>query len=330
MCSFKNEDGTRNFTNELVGKKIYIDKVALEDLIKFQGVEFKIISGYYFDEGFNNKVVKTIRHLFKARLDMKKIKNPIQNIYKLIMNSSYGKTIMKPIDKKKTFYNSKEKADKYMFNNYNRIIGVYKIDDVGNKFYIKERLPINKHFSYPHIGVQILSMSKRIMNEVMTLAEDIGANIYYQDTDSMHIESHMVSKLAEEYKLKYDRDLIGSNMGQFHSDFDFESKDCLPVAVESLFLGKKTYIDKVRCVNGGIESFHYHIRMKGIPNQSILAKVNNKNYTNPIDVYNDLYNGKKVRFNLLEGVDGKKLPKFQFNNNMSIESKKSFYRVVTV
>lgn len=32
-------------------------------------------------------------------------------------------------------------------------------------------------------------MSKRITNEVMCLALDIGCHIYYQDTDSMHIES---------------------------------------------------------------------------------------------------------------------------------------------
>jgi len=31
-------------------------------------------------------------------------------------------------------------------------------------------------------------MSKRIMNEVMCLAEDLGIEIYYTDTDSMHID----------------------------------------------------------------------------------------------------------------------------------------------
>lgn len=32
-------------------------------------------------------------------------------------------------------------------------------------------------------------MSKRVMNEVMCLAEDNGIDIKYQDTDSMHIET---------------------------------------------------------------------------------------------------------------------------------------------
>ena len=35
--------------------------------------------------------------------------------------------------------------------------------------------------------VQILSISKRIMNEVIYTVENIGIKIYYQDTDSIHI-----------------------------------------------------------------------------------------------------------------------------------------------
>ena len=41
-------------------------------------------------------------------------------------------------------------------------------------------------------------MSKRIMNEVMCLAEDLGLNIYYQDTDSMHINYEEVEILLNE------------------------------------------------------------------------------------------------------------------------------------
>ena len=43
-------------------------------------------------------------------------------------------------------------------------------------------------------------MSKRIMNEVMTLAEDEGLNIWYQDTDSMHINYEEVELLALAFK----------------------------------------------------------------------------------------------------------------------------------
>ena len=65
------------------------------------------------------------------------------------------------------------------------------------------------------------------MNEVMCLAEDLGINIYYQDTDSMHIEHDKINLLADAYRKKYHRELIGEDtIGCFHNDFD-ELKDAL-------------------------------------------------------------------------------------------------------
>ena len=60
------------------------------------------------------------------------------------------------------------------------------------------------------------------MNEVMTLAEDEGLNIWYQDTDSMHMNYEEVEVLALAFKNKYNRDLIGEDMSQFHIDFDLD------------------------------------------------------------------------------------------------------------
>ena len=61
---------------------------------------------------------------------------------------------------------------------------------------------IEEHYNMVHCGVEILSMSKRIMNEVMCLAEDKGLKIYYQDTDSMHIGVNHVKKLAKYYEVR--------------------------------------------------------------------------------------------------------------------------------
>ena len=65
-------------------------------------------------------------------------------------------------------------------------------------------------------------MSKRIMNEVMTLAEDLNYPMYITDTDSIHIDSDNVMPLGDEFKKRYNRDLIGNDMGQFHTDFDMD------------------------------------------------------------------------------------------------------------
>jgi len=75
-----------------------MDRFSLEDIIEFQGVSFEILRGYYFNEGFNNKVKEVIRYLFEKRLELKQEKNKAEMIYKLIMNSSYGRNLMKAIE----------------------------------------------------------------------------------------------------------------------------------------------------------------------------------------------------------------------------------------
>ena len=46
-------------------------------------------------------------------------------------------------------------------------------------------------------------MSKRIMNEVMCLAEDLGIKILYIDTDSCHTSADKLELLSSEYKKLY-------------------------------------------------------------------------------------------------------------------------------
>ena len=55
-------------------------------------------------------------------------------------------------------------------------------------------------------------MSKRNTNEVMTLAEHEGLNLWYQETESMHVNYEEVALLALAFKSKYNRDLIGEDM----------------------------------------------------------------------------------------------------------------------
>ena len=43
------------------------------------------------------------------------------------------------------------------------------------------------HYNYLHAGVEILSMSKRIMDKVFEVSNDCGVKIHYQDTDSTHL-----------------------------------------------------------------------------------------------------------------------------------------------
>ena len=112
----------------------------------------------------------------------------------------------------------------------------------------------------------------------------------------MHIEQQHIKILSENYKLIYNRDLIGSKMGQFHSDFEVKGadKDYEITAVESIFLGKKAYIDKLEYKSNGEIKYDYHIRMKGMPSQII------KNYNqNVMKTYLDLFNGKELELDMV-------------------------------
>ncbi len=51
----------------MVGRVCFLDKYGLEDAIEFQDIEFEIIDGYYFDEGFNTTIKEKIRYIFNIR-----------------------------------------------------------------------------------------------------------------------------------------------------------------------------------------------------------------------------------------------------------------------
>jgi hypothetical protein len=293
LASIKDNNGIKNYTNDIIGETIVVDKITLEDLIEFQGVEYKFIRGYYFDDGFNPKIKEVIDFMFNERIKLKQQENSLQNAYKLILNASYGKLIQKPIKTKKKFYEGPEYY-RYVIKNAKNIESYCKIND--NLIVINQKKSIINHFTGVHMACQVLSMSKRIMNEVMCLAEDNDLKIFYQDTDSMHIEQQHIKILSKKFKEKYNKELIGEKMGQFNSDFEVKGadKDYEINAVESIFLGKKAYIDKLEYKKNGQLQYDYHIRMKGMPSQII--KDYNENY---LQTYLDLYNRKKIKLDMV-------------------------------
>ena len=165
-------------------------------------------------------------------------------------------------------------------------------------------------------------MSKRIMNEVMCLAEDNKFDIYYQDTDSMHIKASQILGLADKYREVYGRELIGKGMGQFHTDFDSDVVKGDIHAVESIFLGKKCYIDKLVGSEEGV--FDYHVRMKGVPNASILYK-SKVEYRDVMQIYKSLYDGYSETFDLNCG--GHKV-NFEYNDDCTISTSVKFTRTL--
>ena len=344
LISEKDENGVRNFNNDMVGKCVYVDNIALEDLLQFQDVEYEVVQGYYFNEGFNNKINTVMKYLFNERNKFKKEGNPAQMIFKEIMNSSYGKTILKPIDHEIKIFNTSSEFITYFRRHYNFIKEYVVISGDPKTEYCQRKVtvikPIDIHKNIPHAGVQILSMSKRIMNEVMCLAEDNDINIYYQDTDSMHIEHHRVNDLADLFREKYNRELIGKDLGQFHSDFaDWTSNDEEElrknpnykgrltdiISVNSIFLGKKAYIDQLRGTNKeGEYEYSYHARLKGI-NEESLELICKRDNINLFQLYERLANNEEISCDLACGGEH---VIFKLMKNLSIKTINSMERKI--
>ena len=252
-----NDKGSKIFCNETVNH-YYVDKITLMDLMEFYDIEYELIRGYYFDEGFNNRINEFIKTLFDLRLKYKSENNPLEKTIKLLLNSIYGKSILKLMTDEIKVVDQK-KLISYIYGNYNFIKEVSFND--SSKAFVKKIKPINNHFNLPQFGASVLSWSKHIMNQVMSLLHD---NIYYQDTESLHIKECDVPILAAIYKEKYGKELIGKHMTQFHCDFD------------------------------------YHIRMKGVPKQCVLNKCKRMGITVE-ELYERMYHGESITFDLTDG-----------------------------
>ena len=325
---------------------MYVNHITLQDLIRFQEIEYEMLGGYYYADGRDTTCQDVIQYLFDKRKEFKAQKNPIEQIFKLVMNSVYGKTIMKPINSKSKIVVGEQAFLKYERKNYNHIMSVDKLYG-SDTYQVKTIESLIKDFNLAQFGSIILSMSKRIISEVFCLAEELGHTIYYTDTDSGHFCESEIDELASEFKKRYGRELIGSNLGQFHCDFEnIENDASMPVSVKSFFLGKKSYIDMLQ---DDKQNIAFHVRMKGIP-ADCLVRTANSLFPDSIPVklagglfkpeinegpdasysifelYKYLFDGNAIEFELVSAST----PRFQFNNNRTITSKKSFTRNIHI
>jgi len=107
--------------------------LALQDAVKFQGYEYEIEGGVLFPER-NYKIQEVITHMFEQRLKYKAEKNPVEKTYKLILNSSYGKTIQKFIETQIKIV-SNENLPGYLEKNYEFQTSLSRY---GNTWFVKE------------------------------------------------------------------------------------------------------------------------------------------------------------------------------------------------
>lgn len=312
--------------------QMVVDRFTLEDFMNFQGVtekDFRIINGIYFNEGRTPDILDSINHLYNARKDYKAKKSPLQLPCKLLMNSGYGKLIKKAIENKMMYCKGETELINFIIQSPETVD--YYTQIAGSEYLeVCVREDTASHVSLPHLGAEILSMSKRIMNEVMCTAHDLGIEIFYQDTDSMHIRNKDVDVLYKAYEQKYDRKLEGKDMGNFHCDFDslktkFQGKDITvdaDGAVETLINAKKQYYDCVRyTLPDGSFVFKDVYRLKGIPEVSIEHHCKDEDLT-VCGLYQELQAGEEHTFDLTVKAS------FEFTRQRTVQTRAKFTRTI--
>ncbi len=299
LVSVKERD-TLKYSNDLINQEIFVDKYALEDLVRYQEVDFDVIEGIYWNNGYNTNLGKLAEELHRERCKHKKTNPALANVLKLLMNSIYGKTAMKRSDSKITYIPS-ENFEEYLYENFGTVKEISNID------YPQVRVTqtdYDNSFSLNHVAVSVLSTSKRIMNEVFHCMDECDMPMYYTDTDSIHMLDKDVNPLSEKFTELYGKELIGKSLGQFHTDFEMKDKygeDCDDVfSTYNITLGPKSYFDILQGTdsNGKIQ-MGTHIRLKGITEAGIkkkLSEYGNDSVESAKALFNDLKDGKEVEF----------------------------------
>ncbi len=234
----------------------------------------------------------------------------------------------KPIYAKKTVKENVSELSSelfYLFSNEHNL-NENTLEDYKQRGEIKEQVMFKNskcedQGNQQQISMFILSFSKRIMHECACLADDLKIECYMTDTDSLVFDggknNENYHKLVNDFKIKYNRDLIGDELGQFKLDYEYNGHQSL-YGSDGIFLGKKAYIIKVmgekklrdkegkliRDSEGkpiSIWESKYTYRLKGIPVKCLKQTCKAQFDGDMWKLYEYLYKGNTVTFDLVGG-----------------------------
>lgn len=299
------------------------------------GIDFTVTSGVYFNEGRNMKLREFTNDLFNLRLHYKKLlksedpderkQGSVQEVIKLILNSTYGKTIMRPFNCDVTIVNQME-LDQALETLGHHVLEYKPI--TAEKFLIYHT-SVPKYKSRAHCGSEVLSMSKLIMCEVMCLAEDLGIEVYYTDTDSFIIDESGMTELKQEFERIYGRPLDGKMLGEFHSDFPDQigvDESKAVYADHLIAVGKKCYYMSVNYpMADGTNKQVDLMKVKGFPKKCV-EKYAKNNFSGGVrELYEDLC---EEGIHRIEMIYDQHTACFEFNKSMGVTSRKQYHRTL--
>lgn len=254
----------------------YLDRVSYGEYLRMHNVKLECLGGLCWPSpvkaglGFCDAIDK----LIDLRKEYKR-PGPTQNdsmdqFIKLILNSAYGATALKSEFKSYKIMNT-EDAMKLYYRRDN--FGKLEMEIVSDRQCFVTAPEANDTIHMPVIvACCILSMSKQIMNDVIRVIDMVeGAKLYYQDTDSLHINAGCVRAVQDKYRELYGVELIGEDPGQFHDDYDFKKQMTNRRIILALYSGSKCYLEVVKgkCIKTNETIYKSTRRAKGITEEGL-------------------------------------------------------------
>lgn len=264
---------------------VTVDRQTLEDYIEFHQIQFEILRGVYWSGSKNPRWGAVIENLYQERLKCKVAGHGVRaDNLKLIMNSAYGKTIMRTTPTEKVFIplyrmcKGKKHENPWRLTIFNQLHLTKSFRFVGESQIELVRFRKDISYTLSKYGSMILAASKHIMNRVFNLMSDMKLSIYYTDTDSFVIDRSSRSLIADAFRVRYGQELIGDQLGQMHSDFSFkhEGKSVSPELVHSTHffpMAKKLYLHcLVATMPDGQVHHSIQFKSKGCTQSGLLYK----------------------------------------------------------
>lgn len=276
IIAYKSVDGhTVDYIQDLPEGKpfvVTVGKIDLEEYIRFHDIKYEFIQGLkWLKSPPNPEWGNMIRHLFDQRKVYKKAGNvPMSNMIKNNMNSQYGSSIPKlKLYGFSMLSKDREDLEQALANIFHSVIEFY---DLGKTIQLK-RTKVDMTHTSCLFGSIVLCMSRRINNRLLFALEQSQVYALYGDTDSCMFDSQFLPNIRDEYRRLWNMELEGSELGQFHSDFE-SIPGCIDndaIRSSKMWLvGKKIYCHETYGPGpNGTIVYGRQYKCKGVPKKSI-------------------------------------------------------------
>ena len=164
------------------------EMIEYVDMHEYRRGEMKIIKGYYFDEGVNDKLHEFVNRLYELKKDNE---NSLSKVAKFMIAQIYGKCIPKGSCEVVRIMNE-ENFKKFKRNNGVFISRYEKMNGGRDQVKVWSKKEISSTYIIPQLALQILSLSKI---QLMDAINEVEEGVYKIYTDSITMSKRLFDEL---------------------------------------------------------------------------------------------------------------------------------------